>query len=229
VAHATDIEPASGVRGWRPQRRDLLLGALAVAAVAGALVAVVIAVTARSTPAAHTRSATTIGWAGLAVTDPRAAPPLALRNYAGGTVNIANYRGRPVLVTFLYTHCPDTCPLMASKLHTALSRLSASERAKVGLIAVSVDPIGDTPATVGRFVSAHELTGEMQYGIGNRLSLARVWSAWGVGTARTKNPEVVEHTALIYGIDASGKIVTVYPASFTPGQIVHDIPRLATT
>ena len=134
-----------------------------------------------------------------------------------------------MLVTFLYTHCPDTCPLMASKLHTALRALPASERSKVALIAVSVDPIGDTPATVARFVSSHELTGEMKYGIGNRPQLARVWSAWGVGTQRTKNPEVIEHTALIYGIDASGKIVTVYPASFTPGQIVHDVPRLATT
>ena len=224
---ATDIEPAPRARGWRPQRRDLMLAVLALA-IAGGLIAILVQGPSRSTPAAATSTAAS-PWAGLAVTDPKPAPALALHNYAGGVVNIASDRGRAVLVTFLYTHCPDTCPLMASKLHTALSRLSAGERRKVALIAVSVDPIGDTAATVGRFVSDHELTGEMQYGIGNRPALARVWSAWGVGTQRTKNPEVIEHTALIYGIDASGKIVTVYPASFTPGQIVHDIPRLATT
>jgi len=224
---AADIEPAPRVRGWRPQRRDLLLAALALA-IAGGLIAVLVHGRTHAPSTAQSRASTSV-WAGLAVADPKPAPPLVLANYAGGTVNIASDRGKAVLVTFLYTHCPDTCPLMASKLHTALKALPASERRKVALIAVSVDPIGDTPATVARFVSNHELTGEMKYGIGNRPQLARVWSAWGVGTQRTKNPEVIEHTALIYGIDASGKIVTVYPASFTPGQIVHDVPRLATT
>jgi protein SCO1/2 len=225
---ATDIEPR--VRGWRPQRRDLVLAACALA-VAGGLIAVLVHGRSHAPTVASgaVKSAGTSAWAGLAVVDPKAAPPLALANYSGGTVNVASDRGKAVLVTFLYTHCPDTCPLMASKLHTALSALAPSERRKVALIAVSVDPVGDTPATVARFVSSHELTGEMKYGIGNRPALARVWSAWGVGTKKTKNPEVIEHTALIYGIDASGKIVTVYPASFTPGQIIHDIPRLATT
>jgi protein SCO1/2 len=224
---ATDIEPTPRIRGWRPQRRDLLLAVFALA-IAGGLIAVLIHGRSHAPPAPRSGVATSV-WSGLAVVNPKPAPPLVLANYAGGTVNIASDRGKAVLVTFLYTHCPDTCPLMASKLHTALTELPASERSKVALIAVSVDPIGDTPATVAKFVSAHELTGAMKYGIGNRPELSRVWSAWGVGTKRTKNPEVVEHTALIYGIDASGKIVTVYPASFTPGQIVHDVPRLATT
>ena len=224
---ATDIEPAPRARGWRPQGRDVVLAALALA-IAGGLIAVLVHGRSHAPPTPRGGTASSV-WAGLAVTNPKAAPPLVLSNYAGGSVNIASDRGKAVLVTFLYTHCPDTCPLMASKLHTALTELSAGERRKVAVIAVSVDPIGDTPATVARFVSSHELTGAMKYGIGNRPSLARVWSAWGVGTQRTKNPEVIEHTALIYGIDASGKIVTVYPASFTPGQIVHDIPRLATT
>ena len=227
---ATDIEPTPRLRGWRPQRRDLILAACALA-IAGGLVAVLIhgRSNAPAVQSGAVKSAGTTVWAGLAVTDPKAAPPLVLPNYAGGSVNIAGDRGKAVLVTFLYTHCPDTCPLMASKLHTALSALAPSERRKVALVAVSVDPVGDTKATVARFVSSHELTGEMKYGIGDRPQLARVWSAWGVGTRRTKNPEVIEHTALIYGIDASGKLVTVYPASFTPGQIVHDIPRLAST
>jgi cytochrome oxidase Cu insertion factor (SCO1/SenC/PrrC family) len=38
---------------------------------------------------------------------------------------------------------------------------------------------------------------------------------------------LVEHSALIYGISASGKITTLYPAKFKPQQIVHDVPLLA--
>jgi protein SCO1/2 len=228
MADAMEREPASRRRARRPQRRDVALGVLALA-IAGGLIAILVHGSSRAVPPAAAATASPTGWAGLSVANPKPAPPLVLHNYAGGTIDIASDRGKAVLVTFLYTHCPDTCPLMASKLHTALSRLSPAQRRRVALIAVSVDPVGDTTATVSRFVSSHELTGEMQYGIGDRAALARVWSAWGVGTQRTKNPEVVEHTALIYGIDASGKIVTVYPASFTPGQVAHDVPRLAAT
>jgi cytochrome oxidase Cu insertion factor (SCO1/SenC/PrrC family) len=49
------------------------------------------------------------------------APPLALRNYLGQPVNIDSYRGKAVLVTFLYTNCPDICPLITSNLRVALN------------------------------------------------------------------------------------------------------------
>src|SRR5580692_729270 len=136
---ATDIEPAPRIRGWRPQRRDLLLAVLALA-IAGGLIAVLIHGRSHA-PSAPRGGVATSAWSGLAVVNPKPAPPLVLANYAGGTVNITSDRGKAVLVTFLYTHCPDTCPLMASKLHTALSALPASERSKVALIAVSVDPV----------------------------------------------------------------------------------------
>ena len=45
--------------------------------------------------------------------------------------------------------------------------------------------------------------------------------------AGTKNPDQVEHSALIYGISGSGKVTTLYPANFKPAQIVHDVPLLA--
>src|ERR1700688_1320807 len=142
---ATDIEPTPRIRGWRPQRRDLVLAVCALA-VAGGLIAVLVhgRTHAPTVASGAVKSAGTSAWAGLAVVDPKAAPPLALANYSGGTVNVASDRGKAVLVTFLYTHCPDTCPLMASKLHTALSALAPSERRKVALVAVSVDPVGDT-------------------------------------------------------------------------------------
>src|SRR5271169_3323840 len=56
----------------------------------------------------------------------RQAPALAsLHDYQGQPVSLANYRGKAVFVTFLYTHCPDVCPLIASQLHNALSRLGS--------------------------------------------------------------------------------------------------------
>src|SRR5450759_3738937 len=91
------------------------------------------------------------------------APPLALHNYLGQPVNIDSYRGKAVLVTFLYTHCPDICPLITSQLHVAQNVMGAATAAKAQIIAVSVDPRGDTRQAVAAFLARHEMTGRMQY------------------------------------------------------------------
>ena len=64
-------------------------------------------------------------FAGTALTPVQSAPPLALRNYLGDPVNLHHYRGKAVLVTFLYTHCVDVCPVIAANL---ASPSTASER-----------------------------------------------------------------------------------------------------
>jgi protein SCO1 len=156
------------------------------------------------------------------------APPLALRNYLGQPVNIDSYRGKAVLVTFLYTNCPDVCPLITSNLRVAQNLMGPSVSSKVQMIAVSVDPRGDTPKAVAAFLARHEMTSRMQYLIGSASQLARVWKAWGVGSERdAQQPQFINHSGLIYGITASGKRMTVYDASFQPAEIAHDVPLLA--
>jgi cytochrome oxidase Cu insertion factor (SCO1/SenC/PrrC family) len=97
----------------------------------------------------------------------------------------------------------------------------------VSIVAVSADPRGDSAGAVARFVKLHELSGEARYLIGSAGQLAPVWEAWKVGSQRdASNPSLVNHSALIYGIAASGKIYTIYAANFTPDQIIHDVPPL---
>jgi len=159
---------------------------------------------------------------------PKPAPALALNNSLGQPVNIDQYRGKAVLVTFLYTNCPDICPLIASNLRVAQNLMSASERAKVQLIAVSVDPKGDTRKAVAAFLKSHGLSGRMQYLIGSAKELARVWEAWGVGASRdAQQPQFINHNGLVYGITGSGKRLTLYTPEFKPAEIVHDVPLLA--
>jgi protein SCO1/2 len=162
------------------------------------------------------------------LTPPRPAPPLALRNYLGQPINIDAYRGKAVLVTFLYTNCPDVCPLITSNLRVAQNVMGPARAAKTQIIAVSVDPRGDTPKAVAAFLASHAMTGRMQYLVGSASQLARVWSAWGVGSERdSQRPELVNHSGLIYGITASGKQATIYAANFQPADIAHDVPLLA--
>jgi cytochrome oxidase Cu insertion factor (SCO1/SenC/PrrC family) len=72
------------------------------------------------------------------------------------------------------------------------------------------------------------MTGRMQYLLGSRTQLARTWKAWNVGSQKdVQNPEFVAHSALVYGITASGKLATLYPANFKPSDVVHDVSLLA--
>ena len=100
-------------------------------------------------------------------------------------------------------------------------------RSRVSIVAVSVDPHGDTSGSVGAFMRAHQLAGEGKYLIGSAPRLAHVWSDWKVGSAQdSSNPELVNHSALIYGIGANGRMYTIYEANAQPSEIVHDVPAL---
>jgi protein SCO1/2 len=218
--------PAATPRGGR-RLGFVLAPVLVVAILAGATLALLGGSTRRALPGGAQQAAAGQGFFGTLAMPPKLAPAIALRNYLGQPVTLQAYRGKAVLVTFLYTHCPDVCPLIASNLRVALSMLGARS-SRVQLIAVSVDPRGDTRAGVAAFLRSRGLIGRTQYLIGSGAELARTWSAWGVGSrGEAGNPSLVAHSALVYGISASGRLTTVYPASFDPSQIAHDVPKLA--
>lgn len=157
-----------------------------------------------------------------------AAPPLALHNYLGQPVDIQSYKGKVLLVTFIYTHCPDVCPLITSNLRVAQNLMPAAVRSKVVIVAVSVDPKGDTPKAVTAFLARHQMTGRMQYLVGSTHELGPVWQAWGVGSERdAAKPEFINHSGLVYGVTGSGKRLTIYASNFQPAEIAHDVPLLA--
>jgi protein SCO1/2 len=212
----------------RPPGLRMMLPALVILVILGG--ATLLLLGASSKPALpDNASVAKLGtYEGLAVTPRVAAPPLStLHNYDHASFDLAAERGKAVFVTFLYVHCPDVCPLIASNLHNAYAKMTAAMRRRVSIVAVSVDPHGDTAGSVAAFVRQHQLSGEARYLIGSAGQLGRVWEAWSVGSQRdTSNPGLVNHSALVYGISGSGKLTTVYSANFEPSQIVHDVAPL---
>jgi protein SCO1/2 len=154
------------------------------------------------------------------------APDFELRDSLGHMVRLSAYRGRAVLLTFIYDHCPDVCPLIVGNLHNALVQLGGQAN-RVQVIAVSVDPRGDTPKTVKTFLRAHEMTGRMAYLIGSKRRLTPVWKEWHVAVEASPDRREVGHSAFVYGITGSGKVSALYPADFKPAWIKHDVPILA--
>jgi protein SCO1/2 len=167
------------------------------------------------------------GLQGLVLTPPKPARALALRDYTGEPVSLATLRGKAVLVTFVYTHCPDVCPLMISNLANAQRQLGAAASA-VRILAVTVDPRGDTPAAVRKFLFDRDAIGRIQYLLGSARQLRRTWRAWDVAVQQGAGKQpIAGHSAIVYGITASGRMAVVYPSNFTPAQVVHDVPLLA--
>jgi protein SCO1 len=163
-------------------------------------------------------------FAGAELTPPRPAPPLTLHDAHGRTYSLAAQRGRYTLVTFLYTNCPDVCPLIASNLNTALRILGP--HAKVSVLAVSVDPKGDTPAAVRAYEREKQLVPQFHYLIGSRPELMRVWRAWNE-VAIVSKPAVISHVTYTALIDPSGKERVLYDAQVKAQQVVHDLRLLS--
>jgi protein SCO1/2 len=162
-------------------------------------------------------------FAGGALSPPRAAPPLALTDASGRPFTLSALRGRHVLVTFLYTHCPDVCPLIASSLNTVLRTIGPA--AKVEVLAVSVDPKGDTPQAVRAYARKMHLEPAFHYLIGTRPQLRLVWAAWNVLSVNRK-PNLVDHIAYTALIDAKGRERVLYDAQVSAQQVLHDLRLL---
>jgi protein SCO1/2 len=201
---------------------------IAIAAIVAAVTVLIVTNRSSSALPGNVHSESVTGFDGQLLSPRKPAPSVGdLRNYLGERVNLAAYRGKAVFVTFLYTHCPDVCPLMTAELHSTLEKLGPARSRQLGIVAISVDPHRDTRQAVARFLKEHEMTGRMKYLIGNANKLGPVWKAWNVGsTPDSVNPEFVAHSALIYGIGASGRLTTIYPSNFRPEQIIHDLPKL---
>src|SRR5262245_2530751 len=82
---------------------------------------------------------------------PDGIPPIrfSLKDQDGKAATLAQYRGEPVILTFMYSTCKDTCPLQAQQIRGALDDLGQD----VPTLAISVDPANDTPLNARRFVN----------------------------------------------------------------------------
>jgi protein SCO1 len=158
---------------------------------------------------------------GGTVTPPVKAPPIALHDAAGTPVTLAGQKGRYVLVTFLYTKCPDVCPLIAANLNTALRQLGPDAK-KVRVLAVSVDPKGDTPAAVRAYVQKKHLLPQFQYLIGTRAELRQAWTAWHVLSVAEKKG-LVTHVAYTTLVDPTGKERVLYGSNVHATDVLHDL------
>jgi protein SCO1 len=159
------------------------------------------------------------GWAGFVRPPGAMAPDFALRDQDGERATMAEYRGRPVAVTFVYSTCEDTCPAMVDQVRGALDDTGSD----MPLLAVSVDPANDTPARARRFLNERRMTGRARFLLGSERELAPVWKGYGVQPQEGE----LDHSATVVLVDGQGRQRVGFPhGQLTPDALAHDIERL---
>jgi protein SCO1/2 len=147
------------------------------------------------------------------------APDFALRDQDGERVSMRALRGRPVLVTFLYTTCEDSCPAQAQIVRGALDELGHD----VPALAIAVDPPRDTPERAKAFLSEQRALGRLDFVLGSRDQLRPLWKGFAI------RPQSVtrEHQARFTLVDARGYQRVGYPGSeASPEKLAHDLRLL---
>jgi len=158
------------------------------------------------------------------IDNPSPLPGFTLHDQSGRAVSLSDQRGKLVLLTFLYTHCKDVCPLTAQNLSGAVQLLGA-KRDDVRVLAVSVDPRGDTPRAVRHFVRVHRLVPQFHYLIGSKTQLEPIWRRYSVTSVNRASGDI-DHTLYTVLADQTGKARVLYDATATPVAVAHDLRLL---
>jgi protein SCO1 len=159
------------------------------------------------------------GWEGALRPPGARLPDFELTSQDGEAVTATALRGRPLVVTFVYSTCKDTCPAQVQSIRGALDDLGRD----VPVVGVSVDPAGDTPASARAFLLEQSMTGRMEFLLGTQEELEPVWEAFGIAPQRKGR----DHSAYTVLVDGEGRQRIGFPASqLTPSRLAHDLARL---
>jgi len=155
------------------------------------------------------------------------APEFTLTTQEGQRLSLQELRGKVVAVTFIYTGCTDTCPLLTAKLVRLQTRFGAEFGTKVFFVAVSVDPERDTPEVLKRYAQAHgaDLAG-WAFLTGTAAEIRQVTRRYGIYSKKSSHGEV-DHTFLTSLIDPSGTLRVQYlGVRFNPEELLRDLQSL---
>ena len=152
--------------------------------------------------------------------------PFELVNQDGKTVTEADFKGKLLLIYFGYTYCPDACPTALGVMAAALGKLDvAGER--VTPILVSIDPARDTPEALKDYVAAFHprlvgLTGSEEQ-VAKAAKAYRAFYQKQPGS--TGDGYLMDHSTLIYLMDAEGRFLTYFGPQATPDEVAEAIRR----
>jgi protein SCO1/2 len=165
----------------------------------------------------------------------RGPSPIAMPSAVGGPFNLVDQngkpitdqdmKGRPFLVFFGFTHCPDVCPTTLFEVSEVFRALGADAKGVQALF-VTVDPERDTPAVLKDYLSSFD---PRIIGVtGNETSVAAAERAYRVYAKKVPTEGggyTMDHTAIVYLMDKDGRFVTPFNMKRRPEEAAADLKR----
>jgi protein SCO1/2 len=148
--------------------------------------------------------------------------PFSLIDQNGMRRTEKDFGGKPILVFFGYTYCPDVCPTTLSLMSAALERLGPDAK-RLTPVMITVDPKRDTPATLKAYLASF---GPEFVGLtGSDDEIAAAAKAYKVyyRPANTETGEVLDHSSIIYLMDGKGGFLAHYTIETPPDEMARDI------
>jgi cytochrome oxidase Cu insertion factor (SCO1/SenC/PrrC family) len=169
-----------------------------------------------------------IGWDAMKGGQPAIGGPFTLVDQNGRTVTNDTLKGKPTLIYFGYTFCPDVCPTSLLLMETAIEKLGPDAAKKVNLVFITIDPERDTPKLLKDYVENFGptfigLTGTPQQ-IADAARAYRVYYQKVPG--KDGGPYLMDHSSIVYLLDRNGRFVTHFTHDSKAEQIAAAVQRL---
>jgi len=141
-----------------------------------------------------------------------------------------DYKGDVVAVTFIYTHCPDICPLITSNLSNIQDKLQ--DTSGIDFVEISFDPRRDTPSVLKKYKKLYGLNDQFSLLTGDTTNINKLMNRLDIvtqvtypdSTDTTSNNYFFTHTNRLYLMDRQGRMRYQYPASAVqPQTVVSDL------
>jgi len=162
---------------------------------------------------------------------PEIGGPISLVASTGARVTEADFKGRPTLIYFGFTYCPDVCPLTLQTVAAAYRKMPEGvERPQTLLI--SVDPERDTPEALATYVSSKAFPEGLLGLTGSEAEIRAAADAFKADYARIDQPGslaayTMDHTSLLYLMDANWQLKTFFTHQDTPDTIAACLEKVA--
>jgi protein SCO1/2 len=151
--------------------------------------------------------------------------PFTLVDQDGKTITDRDLKGRPYLVFFGYTHCPDVCPTTLFEISEVLRALG-SDANQTRALFVTVDPERDTPPVLKDYLSSFDP--HLRGMTGDAAQIAAIEKSYRVYAKKapgTNGDYSMDHTALVYLMDKQGRFVAPFNMRRSPQDAAKDLRR----
>ncbi len=156
--------------------------------------------------------------------------PFTLTNHLGEAVTEQSFAGRPMLVYFGFTYCPDMCPATLQIWGAAMDQLPAEDAAKFQPLLISIDPERDTPEALADYVTADVFPDNLMGLTGTAEQIRDVAGAYRVYYARVEDDEsfseyTMDHLSATFLMDADGVFYEIFPHGTPPAVIASRLQQ----